>query len=135
MNETQLGYEIKGAIYDTYFSLGPGLLEKTYQKALCYFLNKRGLKYQTELSVPVIIEGHNLGSDLRIDILVENCYVLELKAVEEMRQLYHSQILTYMRLGHFHRGYLVNFNCEKIKDNIFPKVNGCFEKDKNKLQA
>lgn len=126
IDETKLGYEIKGAILDTYFKTGPGLLEQTYKVVLCYYLEQRGLKYRTEVSVPVIVNGVDTHTVYRIDILVEECYVIELKAVENMNEVFHAQILTYMRFGHYHRGYLVNFNTKQIIKNIFPKVTDKF---------
>ena len=121
--EMQLLYDIKGAIFDTYNKLGPGLLEKAYKSVLCYYLRKRGLKCQSEVLVPILIDDINMDVHFRIDILVEDCVVIELKAVEQVSQYHHRQILNYMRLGNYHRGFLVNFDTDNIMKSIYPKIN------------
>ena len=91
---------------------------------LSYYLVKRGLKVARQVNVPIVIEGHKLNSDLRLDILVEDKVIIELKSVEEMRTVFHSQILTYLKLMKLHRGILVNFNTADINGSIWMKVNG-----------
>lgn len=124
MKEYELIYQIRGAIYDTYNALGPGLLESVYEETLIYFLIKRGLNVDTQVPVPIIIEGQQLKTQLRLDILVERRVIIEIKSVVDMRDLFHLQLLTYLRLTNLHRGVLVNFNTEDIKDSIWLKVNG-----------
>ena len=124
MKEYELIYQIRGAIYDTYNALGPGLLESVYEETLIYFLIKRGLNVDTQVPVPIIIEGQQLKIQLRLDILVERRVIIEIKSVVDMRDLFHLQLLTYLRLTNLHRGVLVNFNTEDIKDSIWLKVNG-----------
>ena len=124
MKEYELTYQIRGAIYDTYNALGPGLLEAVYEEALVYFLNKRGLHVDRQVCVPVEIEGHRLETNLRLDLLVERRVIVELKSVLEMREVFHLQLLTYLKLTNLHRGILVNFNTEDIESSVWSKVYG-----------
>ena len=124
MTEDELTYEIRGAIFDTYNALGPGLLESVYKEALCYFINKRGLKVERQVSVPIVIEDHKLATDLKLDILIEDRIIVEIKSVVEMKEVFHLQLLTYLRLSNLHRGILVNFNTADIKSSVWNKVNG-----------
>ena len=124
MTEKEITYQIRGAIYDTYRALGPGLLESVYEEVLVYFLQKRGLLVQRQVEVPIEVDGIILSSPLRIDVLVEKCIIVEIKAVLEMRGVFFQQILTYLKLSKFHRGILLNFNTDDINDSIWNKVNG-----------
>ena len=124
MKEHELTYQIRGAIYDTYNALGPGLLEAVYEETLVYFLNKRGLHVDRQVPVPVEVEGQRLETQLRIDLLVERRIIIELKSVLDMREVFHLQLLTYLKLTKLHRGILVNFNTDNIEDSIWTKVNG-----------
>ena len=124
MKESELTYQIRGAIYDTYNALGPGLLETVYEETLAYFLTKRGLRVDRQVPVSIEVEGKKLETQLRIDLLVERRVIVELKSVLDMREVFHLQILTYLKLAKLHRGILVNFNTEDIESSIWSKVNG-----------
>lgn len=124
MKEYQLTYQIRGAIYDTYNALGPGLLESVYEEALVYFLCKRGLLVERQVQVPLIVDGNFLETQLRIDLLVERRVIIEIKSVLDMRDVFHLQLLTYLKLTKLHRGILVNFNTDNIEESIWVKVNG-----------
>ncbi|MBQ4632441.1 MAG: GxxExxY protein [Prevotella sp.] len=124
MKEDNVTYQIRGAIYDTYNALGPGLLESVYEEALEYFLKKRGLKVERQVPVPIVVDGHLLETELRIDLLVEQCVIVEIKSVMDMKEVFHLQILTYLRISGLHRGVLVNFNTDNINSSIWNKVNG-----------
>ena len=124
MKESELTYQIRGAIYDTYNALGPGLLEIVYEETLAYFLTKRGLKVDRQVPVSIEVEGKQLETQLRIDLLVERRIIVELKSVLDMREVFHLQILTYLKLAKLHRGILVNFNTDNIENSIWSKVNG-----------
>ena len=128
MREYEIIYQIRGAIYDTYNTLGPGLLEAVYEEALVYFLVKRGLRVDRQVEVPIEIEGHRLKNQMRLDILVEHRVIIEIKSVIDMREVFHLQLLTYLKLTKLHRGVLVNFNTDSINDSIWLKVNG-FDSD------
>ena len=124
MREKELTYQVRGAIFDTYNALGPGLLEAVYEEALAYFLTKRGLRVDRQVSVPVEVDGTRLETQLRIDLLVERRIIVELKSVLDMREVFHLQLLTYLKLTKLYRGVLVNFNTDDIESAIWLKANG-----------
>jgi GxxExxY protein len=99
-------------------ALGPGLLEGVYEICLFHELQKRGLKVDRQVNLPVIYDGLNLEEGLRLDMLVEETLVLELKAVEEILPVHLAQILTYLKLSGRRLGLLINFNVARIKDGI-----------------
>ncbi len=123
MTDNEITYEIRGAIFDVYNELGPGLLESVYEEALAFEVQKRGLTIERQLEVPIIYKGNTLKSPLRIDILVEKRVVVELKSVEEMKAVFWKQTLTYLKLMNLHVGLLVNFSSNCIKDDIHRIVN------------
>lgn len=122
MTENEISYIIRGAIYKVYNELGPGLLESIYEAALCYQLKKDGLHVVSQVPLKVYYDGNVLPVDYRLDILVEDKVIIELKSVEEMKKLFHKQLLTYMRIANKKLGILVNFNTEDINSNIFRKI-------------
>ena len=124
MTEDEITYQIRGAIFDTYNALGPGLLESVYEEVLIYYLSKRGLYVERQVEVPIEVDEFILTNPLRLDLLVENTVIVELKSVSEMRDIFHKQILTYLKLSKLHRGILVNFNTTDIQKSIWSKVNG-----------
>lgn len=125
MTEEDITYQIRGAIYNVYKAMGPGLLESIYEEALAYELRKRGLKVERQLDVPIYYDGQLLRSHLRLDLIVEDAVIIELKSVEELLPVHFKQTLTYLRMLHKHKGILVNFNTGDIlKGSIFNIVNG-----------
>ena len=98
--------------------LGPGLLESVYELALMVELKSMGISAQKEVEVPVYYRGECLGTGFRADIIVENCLLLELKAVDELNAVHQAQIMTYLKLLRFKRGYLLNFNRVLMKEGI-----------------
>ena len=114
MTENEISYEIRGAIYDVYKELGPGLLESVYEKALLCELTNRGLKVERQRKVPVVYKGVLLSTELRLDVIVEDMVIVELKSVVELLPVHFKQILTYLRLTGKHLGILVNFNTDDI---------------------
>ena len=123
MTDNEITYQIRGAIYDVYVALGPGLLESVYEEALAFELIQRGLHIERQKSVPIIYKGVELHSPLRLDILVENRVIVELKSVEEMKKVFGKQLLTYLRLMNLHVGILVNYNTYNIFDSIERIIN------------
>lgn len=123
MTPNEITYEIRGAIYDVYKELGPGLLESVYEEALCFELEQRGLSIERQKQVPVIYKGCRLKTDLRLDILVEDKVIVELKSVEEIKKVFAKQLLTYLRLMDKRIGILVNFNTDNILTAITRKAN------------
>ncbi len=125
MTDNDITYQIRGAIYEVYKALGPGLLESVYEEALVYELNKRGLKVERQKEVPIHYDGHILNTALRLDLLVEDRVVVELKSVKELQDLFFKQTRTYLRLLGLKVGILVNFNTEDIlQDSIHRIANG-----------
>ena len=125
MTDNQITYQIRGAIYDVYKNLGPGLLESVYEEAMVYELQKRGLKVARQMEVPIHYDGHILKTPLRLDLLVEDRVVVELKSVKELQDVFFKQTRTYLRLLDLKVGILVNFNTDDIlEDSIHRVVNG-----------
>ena len=114
MTVNDITYEIRGAIYDVYKELGPGLLESVYEEALCHELEQRGLRVERQKLVPIKYKGSVLNTELRLDLLVEDEVIVELKSVEEMKAVFAKQLLTYLRLMNKRVGLLVNFNTDDI---------------------
>ncbi|MFN8357267.1 MAG: GxxExxY protein [Spirosomataceae bacterium] len=104
--------------FEVHSALGPGLLESAYKECLAYKLNKIGLHVEKEKSMPLVFEEVKLECGYRIDILVENAIVLELKSVEALNEVHTAQVLTYMRLGNFKIGYLMNFNVASLRNGL-----------------
>lgn len=123
MTDNEVTYEIRGAVYDVYKELGPGLLESVYEEALCFELERRGLMMERQVQVPIKYKGNVLKSELRLDHLVEDKVIVELKSVEEMKKVFSKQLLTYLRLMDKRVGLLVNFNTDDILTSIKCIVN------------
>ena len=123
MTETELTYQIRGAIFDVYNTLGPGLLESVYEEALVFELLQRGLKVERQIEVPILYKGQELKTALRLDLLIENTIIVELKSVEEMKPVFAKQLLTYLRLLNKHVGLLVNFSAMNMQEGIQRIVN------------
>ena len=123
MTDNELTYEIRGAIFDVYNELGPGLLESVYEEALVFELRQRGLKVERQIEVPILYKGQELKTALRLDLLIENTIIVELKSVEEMKPVFAKQLLTYLRLLNKRVGLLVNFSSGDIREGIKRIVN------------
>ena len=118
MTDNELTYEIRGAIFDVYNELGPGLLESVYEEALAFELIERGFKVERQVEVPIRYKGNELKTPLRLDLLIENQVIVELKSVEEMKPVFAKQLLTYSRLLNKRVGLLVNFSSNNIREGI-----------------
>ena len=118
MIEEELTYKIRGAVFAVYKDLGPGLLENIYEAALVYELEKRGLKVEAQKQIQVYYDGKVLPVDYRIDLLVEDKVILELKSVSDLKDVHFKQLLTYLRITKKRVGLLVNFNTEDIVKSI-----------------
>ena len=99
-------------------ALGPGLLESAYEECLCYELRTAGIAYRRQLPLPVVYKEIKLDAAYRIDVLVEETLILELKAVEQVNRLHEAQLLTYLRLGGYSTGLIINFCTPVLKDGI-----------------
>ena len=106
------------AAMSVHTELGPGLLESIYETCLCYELNKRGLKVLKQVSLPVHYDNLELDSGFRLDLLIEDDVIVELKSVETLLPIHHAQLLTYLKLSNKHVGLLINFNTVHLKDGI-----------------
>ena len=124
MDENALSYELRGCIFNVYNNAGPGLLESAYEAAMSYEINKKGLQFATQVYLPMVYESLRLDVGYKIDILVENKIIIEIKSVEMILNVHHKQIITYLKLSGLKLGLLVNFNCDDIGKSIFRKVNG-----------
>jgi GxxExxY protein len=120
--------QISGAIVDSamkiHTALGPGLLESVYVTCLSYELNQRGFHTAKQVPLPVIYENARLDLGFRIDLLVENLVVVEIKAVDAISPVHQAQLLTYLKLSERHLGLLINFNVVHLRDGIRRMVNG-----------
>lgn len=123
MHENQISYSVRGAIFKVYRKLGPGLLESIYELALCYEIKKMGLDVSRQVDLPIHYENEILGH-YRIDLLVENKVIIEIKSVIELLPVHHKQLLTYMKLSQIKLGLLVNFNVSDAENGIIRIVNG-----------
>ena len=123
-------YRIIGCIYEVYNQLGPGLLESIYEKAMIKELRMNGFEVRSQVEVPVYYKGELICPDLRLDLIVDDKIILELKSVTDFRSIFEKQLYTYLRLMNCELGYVVNFNTENIRESIYPVVNNKFIKSK-----
>ena len=123
MNENELSNIAIGCAIEVHKALGPGLLENAYQECLYYKLKKEGLNVEKEKAMPLIFEDVKLDIGYRIDLLVESKLVIELKSVESLNDIHLAQTLTYLKLGDYKLGLLINFNVILLKDGIKRVVN------------
>lgn len=124
MTESEISFLIRKAIFEVYNTLGPGLFESVYEKAMILELKNLGLKVQSQVQIPAMYKGTDLGLGFIIDILVEDTIIIEIKSVVELAPIHHKQILNYLKITNLHLGILVNFNTENIINNITRKLNG-----------
>lgn len=115
MSIDKLIYETIGAAFEVYNTLGPGLLESVYEKAMIVELKSRGLSVHTQFPVEIHYKNTLIGSDLRLDLLVENKLIIELKSVETLNSVHFKQVRTYMRLLDKSAGILINFNVSDFR--------------------
>lgn len=118
----ELTYEIIGAAIEVHRMLGPGLLESSYRECLCRELLVRGVSFRRERGVPLEYKGVRLDYGYRVDILVDDLVVVELKAVDALSPVHEAQLLTYLRLGGWKIGLLINFNVVVLKDGIRRRI-------------
>lgn len=118
-----LSYQVIGLAIEVHRNLGPGLLESAYQACLIYELKKANLKVEKEIPLPIHYKEIKLEQGYRIDLLIESKLVIELKTVEEFTTVHYAQILTYLKLGYYPLGLLINFNSKILKNNIKRFIN------------
>ncbi|GAA4351952.1 GxxExxY protein [Hymenobacter saemangeumensis] len=124
MHENEISYAVRKAAYDVHVALGPGLLESAYEGALLHELRLTGLQVQNQVALPMVYKDVRLDVGYRLDLLIENKVIVELKTVDALLDVHHMQLLTYLKLTGCKLGLLINFNVPRIKEGIFRKVNG-----------
>jgi len=127
MDINQLSSKIIGAAIEVHRALGPGLLESAYEKCLCHELNQRELAFGRQRSLPVIYKGQKIDCGYKLDVVVENTIILELKSCEEIEPIHKAQLLTYLKLSGFKLGLLLNFNVPLLHEGIVRIANGLAE--------
>ena len=123
MDINQLSSKIIGAAIEVHKALGPGLLESAYEKCLCHELKLRGLSFDNQKSLPLIFKGEELDCGYRLDIVVDNAIILELKACEKIEPIHKAQLLTHLKLSGLRLGLVLNFNVPTMRDGIVRIVN------------
>lgn len=123
MNENELSYKIIGAAMELHKTLGPGLLESVYETALAYDLKELGLGVKTQVPMPLVYKEVKQDVGYRIDMLVENKVIIEIKSIENLAPVHFSQTLTYLKLSDKKLALLINFNTKLLKDGIHRIVN------------
>jgi len=118
MEFDELSGKVIGCAIEVHKNLGPGLLESAYERCLSYELTAKGLRHEIQKELPIDYKGMKLDAGYRIDLIVENGVIVELKSVEKISPIHEAQILTYMKLAGIKVGLLINFNVIKVKDGI-----------------
>lgn len=114
----RIGKLVVDAAFSVHMKLGPGLLEKVYEVCFCHELTKRGLNYRRQIDIPIVYDEIQFEEGLRLDVLVEECIVCELKAIDMVNPVWEAQVLSHLKLTGNRLGYLINFNVVRIKDGI-----------------
>jgi GxxExxY protein len=122
MEKEELTEKIIGAAIQVHRELGPGLLESAYEAALAHELGLRGVRFVRQKEMPVRYKGYLIEVGYRLDLLVEDQVVVELKAVTEMHPIFEAQLITYLRLSNLRVGLLINFNVPRLKEGIIRRI-------------
>lgn len=117
-----ISFKIIGSAIEVHRHLGPGLLESVYESCFIDELKNAGLHVRSQIHVPVLYKGKDLGGSLKLDVLVNDLIIVELKAVEQMIPLFNAQLLSYLKLTEKPKGLLINFHCENIKEHLVSLV-------------
>jgi GxxExxY protein len=123
MNENELSYKIIGAALEIHRNFGPGLLESAYENALAYDLREKGIEVKQQVAMPLVYKEVKMDVGYRVDLLVANKVIIEVKSMEGLAPVHFAQLLTYCRLSHLKLGLLINFNCRLLKEGIHRIVN------------
>ena len=122
----RIGKIILDCAFEVHKELGPGLLESIYEECLCEEIKNKGLKVENQVYLPLLYKGKKLNKNFRIDVLVEDAVILEIKSAIDLYSVDEAQLVSYMKLADKHLGYLLNFNVALLKDGIRRKVNKYF---------
>ncbi len=123
MNENDISYDIRGATFKIYNELGPGLLESVYETALSFELEQMGYNIRRQVGIPMSYKNINFDVAYRLDIIVNDLVIVEIKSVESLLDVHHKQLLTYLKLYNKKLGLLINFNTSTLKNSIVRIVN------------
>ena len=123
MTENEIAYQIRGAIFTVYNALGPGLFESVYERALSIELQKQGMHVRIQVPFIAYYNGVEIGEAFRMDMLVNDKVIVELKSVESLQLVHHKQLITYLKLTGLKLGLLVNFNTSDLNKDIIRKAN------------
>jgi GxxExxY protein len=118
MEFSELSNRVIGCAIEVHRALGPGLLESTYEQCLAHELKMNGIQFLLQHPLPVDYKGIRLDCGYRVDVLVQNEIILELKSVEQLLGIHEAQLLTYMKLAGIRQGFLINFNVKRLKDGL-----------------
>ena len=123
IEENEISYKIRGAIFNVYNNLGPGLLESAYEEALRIELEKVGCNVRTQVTLPMVYEGVTIPNAYRIDMLIDDKVIVEIKAASSLPEVFFAQLMTYLKLTGKKLGFLVNFKTTDISKSIHRRVN------------
>jgi GxxExxY protein len=124
VNENEIGERVLGCALTVHRNLGPGLLESTYEACLAHELRKIEMPYQRQLTLPLVYDGEVIETGYRLDLLVCDLVVVEIKAVELLLEVHRAQLLSYLKSGGYRLGYLINFNVPLMRNGITRMANG-----------
>ena len=122
----RIGKIILDCAFEVHKELGPGLLESIYEECLCEEIKNKGLKVENQVYLPLLYKGKKLNKNFRIDVLVEDAVILEIKSAIDLYSVDEAQLVSYMKLADKHLGYLLNFNVALLKEGINRKVNNYY---------
>ncbi len=120
--EEEITKRIIGACIEVHRHLGPGLLESAYEHCLCHELALQGIRFRRQAELPVVYKGNRVDCGYRIDLIVEECVIVELKSIEDIVPIHEAQLLSYLKLSGIRVGLLINFNVKKMVDGITRRV-------------
>ncbi|NEU08747.1 GxxExxY protein [Flavihumibacter sp. R14] len=123
MTENDLSYQIIGAALELHKNIGPGLLESSYENALAYDLRQMGLEVRQQVPMPFVYKEIRMDVGYRLDMVVEDKIIVEVKAIESLASVHYAQLLTYLKISQLKLGLLINFNCKILKDGLHRIVN------------
>jgi GxxExxY protein len=123
VGENEIGRLLLGCALTVHETVGPGLLESAYEACLAHELRKAGLEHQRQLTMPLVYDGETIETGYRLDLLVAQKVVVEIKAVERLVDVHRAQLLSYLKLGRYRLGYLLNFNVSTFRDGIVRMAN------------
>jgi GxxExxY protein len=124
VDENEIGEKILGCALRVHRALGPGLLEGAYETCLAHELSKAGISFERQLYLPVLYDGVRIDLGYRLDLLVQGMVVVEVKSIEAIAEVHRAQLVSYLRLGGYRLGYVLNFNTARLADGICRRVNG-----------